>query len=61
MVAFCDAVDAILRRPEWRKDSDLREQIADANSSVTANMEEGFEQSSDAAFAVYVYRSMDSR
>lgn len=60
MLAFCDAVDAILRGPEWRRDSDLQKQIADANSSVTANMEEGFEQPTDAAFAVYVYRSKGS-
>ena len=60
MMAFCDAVDAILVRPAWRKDRRLREQIADANDSVSSNMYEGFEQPSDAAFAVYVFRSKGS-
>jgi four helix bundle protein len=60
MMAFCDAVDTILARPEWRKDRRLHEQIGDANDSVSSNMHEGFEQPSDAAFAVYVYRSKAS-
>ena len=60
MIAFCDAVDAILERPTWRRNRDLHDQIADANDSVTSNMYEGWEQPSDAAFAVYVYRSKAS-
>ena len=60
MIAFCDAVDAILARPLWRRDRRLHEQISDANDSITSNMYEGWEQPSDAAFAIYVYRSKGS-
>ena len=60
MIALCDAVDAILARPAWRKDRRLREQISDANDSITSNMYEGWEQPTDASFAIYVYRSKGS-
>ena len=33
----------------------LREQILDANDSIVANLAEGFEQSTDRAFANFVY------
>ena len=35
-------------------------QLADANESILANMEEGFEQSTDAALANYLYTSKGS-
>ena len=57
---FCDAVTAILGRPGLCKDRKLWDQINDANDSITANMREGFEQSTDAAFAKYLYYSKGS-
>jgi four helix bundle protein len=52
---FCRAVTAILQRPAVRDDCDLWEQINKANDSILANMSEGFEQSTDAHFANYLY------
>ena len=43
-----------------RKNSNVYEQIVDANESITANMEEGFVQESDDAFAKYLYYSKGS-
>jgi four helix bundle protein len=57
---FCGAVTAILDRPGFRKDRNLWEQISDANDSVPANMREGFEQSTDVAFAKFLYHSKGS-
>jgi four helix bundle protein len=57
---FCDAVTAILGRPGLCKDRKLWEQINDANDSITANMREGFEQSTDAGFAKFLYHSKGS-
>ncbi len=57
---FCAAVTAILDHPRLRKDRDLWEQINDANDSIPANMREGFEQSTDAAFAKFLYHSKGS-
>ena len=57
---FCDAATAILGRPALCKDRKLWEQINDANDSITANMREGFEQSTDAAFAKFLYHSKGS-
>ena len=51
---FWRAVTDILERPALRRDRDLHRQIADANNSITANMQEGFEQSTDRAFAKYL-------
>jgi four helix bundle protein len=53
-------MNAILDRPGLRRDRDLREQIEDANDSVDANMQEGFEQPTDAAFANFVFISKGS-
>jgi four helix bundle protein len=52
---FCAAVTAILKRSELRRDRYLWGQIDDANDSIDANMQEGFEQPTDAAFAQYVF------
>jgi four helix bundle protein len=57
---FCRSVTAILERQEVRNDSDLWGQINQANGSITANMQEGFEQSTDASFAKYLYYSKGS-
>jgi four helix bundle protein len=59
-VRFCDAVTAILGRPGFGKDRDLKDQIDEANDSITANMREGFEQSTGALFAKYLYYSKGS-
>jgi four helix bundle protein len=60
VVAFCGAVIALLERPGLRRDHGLRKQISDANDSITANMEEGFEQPTDASFANYLFISKGS-
>ena len=58
--AFTIAVTAILERSALRRDSKLYEQIADANESILANMDEGFDQESDDAFARFLYYSKGS-
>jgi four helix bundle protein len=60
VMVFWHAVNALLNRPGLRRDRDLRKQIEDANSSIKANLEEGFEQPSDIAFAKYVFVSKGS-
>ena len=57
---FWCAVIAILERPALRRDRDLHKQIADANNSIVANLQEGFEQSTDRAFAKYLTHSKGS-
>jgi four helix bundle protein len=57
---FWHAVTAILGRPGLRRDRDLYEQIEEANDSINANMREGFEQPTDAAFANFVFISKSS-
>ncbi len=57
---FWDAVHAILQTPRLRSDYKLWKQISDANDSVEANMKEGFEQPSDAAFANMVFTAKGS-
>ena len=59
-IEFCRSINAILERPALRRDRKLHEQIDDANDSITANLSEGFEQSSDAGFASYVHHSKAS-
>jgi len=54
------AVHAILERPALRKNRRLHDQIDEANDSITANMEEGFQQSSDEGFARYLSYSKGS-
>ena len=58
--AFTVAVTAIIARPEFGRNRKLRDQIADANESILANMSEGFEQSTDAVLANYLYTSKSS-
>ena len=48
------SVSAILERPAWRKDFNLREQLSRAVQKIPANIEEGFEQGTDRAFARYL-------
>ena len=54
---FSVAVSALLRKPGLCKDVKHRNQIAEALDSVEANMEEGFEQGTDRAFARYLTTS----
>jgi four helix bundle protein len=51
---FWNAVNAILDRPGLRRNRDLWTQISKANDSITSNMREGFEQTSDDGFANYL-------
>ena len=57
---FCDAVTATLERSRVRKGSKLYDQIKEANDSILSNMDEGFEQESDDAFAKFLYYSKGS-
>ena len=50
----------MIARPSFGRNRKLHDQIADANESILANMEEGFEQSSDAVLANYLYTSKGS-
>ena len=54
VLEFWDAVTAILRTSHVRRNRKLFDQIDSANDSIDANMKEGFEQPSDAAFANFV-------
>ena len=58
--AYCEAVDALLEKPAFGKDFNLRNQIRDAIDSITANFSEGFEQPTDRAFANYVFTAKGS-
>src|SRR5688572_923578 len=57
---FSAAITAILDKPGLRKNLKLRDQIAEAIDSIEANLEEGFEQGTDRAFARYVTNSKGS-
>jgi four helix bundle protein len=57
---FASEVTAILQRSTLRKNSNVYEQIVDANESIVANIDEGFDQQSDDAFAKYLYYSKGS-
>jgi four helix bundle protein len=59
-VALCAAVSALLQRPTVRRNRKTWEQLVDANDSIVANIEEGFEQTTDAAFANYLVYSKGS-
>jgi four helix bundle protein len=52
---FWSAVNALLDRPGFARNRKLREQITEANDSITANMREGFEQPTDDAFNRYLF------
>jgi four helix bundle protein len=60
VLEFWDAVSAILRHSQLRRNRRLFEQIDSANDSIDANMKEGFEQPTDAAFASFVYTAKGS-
>jgi four helix bundle protein len=48
---FSTAATATLRRPEFAGNRKHRTQISEALDSITSNMSEGYEQSTDAAMA----------
>lgn len=48
------AVSAILQRPCWRKFRKLQAQLSASVESIGANIEEGFEQATDRAFAHFL-------
>ena len=58
--AFWESVNALLERPGYRRDRKLWDQTSSANDSITANISEGFEQPTDAAFAKYLFHSKGS-
>ena len=60
VLEFWYAVTEILKAPRLRNDRKLCEQIESANDSIDANMKEGFEQPTDAAFANFVFTSKGS-
>jgi four helix bundle protein len=60
VLEFWYAVIEILKTPKLRKDRKLCEQIESANDSIDANMKEGFEQPTDAAFGNFVFTSKGS-
>ncbi|HET9834122.1 MAG TPA: four helix bundle protein [Vicinamibacterales bacterium] len=55
-----DAVSALLKRPEFSKDFDLKDQLGNSSSRVPALIAEGFEQKSDRHFAHYLYLAKGS-
>jgi four helix bundle protein len=59
-VEFWKAVNALLDRPRLRNDRDLHGQSSRANDSIPSNMVEGFEQSTDRAFAKFLTYSKRS-
>jgi four helix bundle protein len=54
VLEFWDAVSAILRGSQLRRNRRLFDQIDSANDSIDANLKEGFEQPTDASFANFV-------
>jgi four helix bundle protein len=54
------AVTALLGRPAFIKNHKHRTQIAEALDSVLSNMSEGYEQSTDAHLASFLYTSKGS-
>jgi four helix bundle protein len=59
-LAAAIAVSALLKRPEFSKDFDLRNQLGNSSSRVPALIAEGFEQKSDRHFAHYLYLARGS-
>jgi four helix bundle protein len=53
-VRYWNAVYSLFRRPGFRRDRKLREQVESANDSIKANIAEGFEQGTDAMFIRYL-------
>ena len=60
VLEFCAAVSAILEHSRIRRNRRLSDQIDSANDSVEANLKEGFEQPTDAAFANFVFTAKGS-
>ena len=54
VLEFWEAVFAMLRDSSVRKNRQLFDQIDSANDSIDSNLQEGFQQPSDAAFAHFV-------
>ena len=54
------AVTAILERPAFQRELDLRDQIRRAADSVVSNIAEGFAQPTDRAFAGYLFHAKGS-
>ena len=54
-LAAADEVSALLTRPGFSKDFDLKDQLGSSSSRVPALIAEGFEQKSDRHFAHYLY------
>jgi len=57
---FWLAVHELLQTPALRRNRKLYGQIEDANDSIDANMKEGFEQPTDAAFSNFVFTAKGS-
>ena len=60
VLKFWAAVNELLQTPTLRRNRKLHDQIESANDSVDANMKEGFEQPTDAAFANFVFTAKGS-
>ena len=54
-LATADEVSALLKRHDFSRDFDLRDQLRNSSSRVPALIAEGFEQKSDRHFAHYLY------
>lgn len=54
------AVTEILNGSTLRRNSKIYDQIVEANESILANMDEGFDQESDDGFAKFLYYSKGS-
>ena len=52
---FVDAVSAFLKRPSFRRDSALHDQLDKSSMSTLFNISEGFGQPTDRAFAHHLY------
>jgi four helix bundle protein len=59
-IEFSRSVIALLERSAFGKERKLREQITEANDSISANLAEGFEQPTGRAFGNYVFHSKGS-
>jgi len=59
-LAVAAEVSALLKRREFNKDFDLRDQLGNSSSRVPALIAEGFEQKSDRHFAHYLYLAKGS-
>jgi four helix bundle protein len=57
---FSVAVTALLGRPAFGKNRNLRDQIENANDSILSNMSEGFEQPTDRAVMKYLFDAKGS-